>query len=37
MDMSILKSIKSNLPIVGMLGGICFVISLFFMPLVEHW
>jgi hypothetical protein len=32
-----LKMIKSNLPVVGMLSALGFVISLFFIPLAEHW
>jgi len=35
--MELLKKIKANFCIVGMLCGIAFVVSLFFMPLVEHW
>jgi hypothetical protein len=35
--MSLIRKIKGNMCIVGMLCGLAFVVGLFFMPLAEHW
>jgi hypothetical protein len=35
--MSILKYVKSNIYVVGMVLGIVLISSLFFVPLQEHW
>jgi len=36
-SMNILKHLKSNIYVVGMLMGIVLISTLFFVPLQEHW